>query len=1376
MYKKSAHIVSKFQWNTVFDSREQAFVLQERLSDWCRVNLQKEVEKVFNRLCPADQTWKIDRLEINLGALQFEHLETELLEKIGRYLEMRLRELVLYSNSSNGNIEITDDVISFNDMIVSFLLNGILPWNISAEIPSVNQLLQEQLSHDSRSLIDMLAELGKNNYLVRKRMAWQFSELNLTKILKGLEPANAEEIITFRDELLQIQQEERVVPSGMADLRKHLWEWILNYVYVERGSVFNERSFMKSSIRQMANHYNLSYSELMEMINVAVVKTVRRRMIAGEFIVVFNDIFKEQNEGYDSTLAEPAIDYWQMLANWLNDEGNIKPVIKPDVLILQLSGGDKKRFSKLIQSLNLSLSAWTQIAGSLSNTTLETIVFARQPDRALFIINAIGFLTTLCDRQQIKMNQPLLWATAIRNLKQNRDAATGNRLFIMDAILCLGKTNMVSWEKMLVQLVAAPIPQVCKTNGALEVMIALNDVFLIEISNRPPSFFNNRFSEQLGIYYAMHQDPGVNRKSLATIAETLRKYIRLYPSGAMEMFVRNSDKVPIHWLFEKLIDQYTAGMLLEQLMSGSFHRLLQKLIRKLQQSTANPLSIAHIENQLVRTGLEVGMISPGLSPQKFADLVVSHLFKQLPRSLRIEFTDIVLSKSQSNQEQELEVFYDVVTNRSGTRDVLFDHLTMGDIRSLIIQKKISKQEVREWAHQQIRRLGIRFFSGKDAQLIAEYLQNGAGKVMNREIGEFLGRLLACQSHDSKEGLYESLSELFWKCLLSDEGLSGSVDQLLQLYRSVVRSNFQGIKQARSFLRIPTQTKLILSISIRNIRELIKYCLENCKDTVRYQNSIISVQELIAIMVDKHIDQLGAIIYGLSCTEQQVEFISSVFSFTDLRACLMYKHSQHMSDALADMECIMALSQATEEVVVAASTERQLIKHALMLGKGGKWGKEESTYFLKRKDLPVQEFISIFNEGGVSPGLGVRAVLVDRMPGLVNFLSISDSNQKVALDAIYQKGLMLSLIQFLITYGHAPSWYKEQSHTEKVDGLLSAIINQYPVSLRTVLRRLNPSDAQIRFLEMSVQVPRLLQTIGRAHINQRTLLTSIEELYKVLGSVSIKGISGKDLQSLLFKRVLSAWLSGDWEPVSINQLWNSLAWDICQKTSIDKNEFVAALSFYQSMFPVALIVSLERYKHSDTTQAIEKQSMMRFASLEKSAAYFTETIAGAGIAIKNAGIVLLNSYIPLLFERLGITRDGKFVSLEKQYDAVHCLQFLITGSDSTEEHLLPLNKILCGLEVSLPIADSVMLNKEEIEMMEGLLYSVIAHWPDSGSQTPDGLRGNWLVRNGIVRKEENGWELVVEHKPYDLLLQHSPFSFSVIKFPWMQEPLTVKWKY
>ena len=166
----------------------------------------------------------------------------------------------------------------------------------------------------------------------------------------------------------------------------------------------------------------------------------------------------------------------------------------------------------------------------------------------------------------------------------------------------------------------------------------------------------------------------------------------------------------------------------------------------------------------------------------------------------------------------------------------------------------------------------------------------------------------------------------------------------------------------------------------------------------------------------------------------------------------------------------------------------------------------------------------------------------------------------------------------------------------------------------------------------------------------------------------------------------------------------------------------------------------------------------------------------GISVKNAGLVIVNSYIAILFERLGLTHDRKFINAESKLQAAHYLQYIVTGQEHTEESSLPLNKILCGVPLVQPLMEEISISVENKQLMEELIRAVIGYWSAIGSSSIDGFRGNWLVRDGLLTKREERWELTVDKRPYDLLIHKSPFSFSIIKHPWMDNPLHVNWAY
>lgn len=166
----------------------------------------------------------------------------------------------------------------------------------------------------------------------------------------------------------------------------------------------------------------------------------------------------------------------------------------------------------------------------------------------------------------------------------------------------------------------------------------------------------------------------------------------------------------------------------------------------------------------------------------------------------------------------------------------------------------------------------------------------------------------------------------------------------------------------------------------------------------------------------------------------------------------------------------------------------------------------------------------------------------------------------------------------------------------------------------------------------------------------------------------------------------------------------------------------------------------------------------------------------GIAIRNAGIVIISPFFVMLFDRLGLVRANKFTTRENQIKAVQYLQYVITGLSNTEEIYLPLNKVLCGLALSEAVPDEIDVSEDDKELINSLISAVISHWTAIGNCSIDGFRGNWLVRDGILVEFVDKWELTVDKRAYDLLINKSPFAFSIIKYPWMEKPLHVIWPY
>ena len=166
----------------------------------------------------------------------------------------------------------------------------------------------------------------------------------------------------------------------------------------------------------------------------------------------------------------------------------------------------------------------------------------------------------------------------------------------------------------------------------------------------------------------------------------------------------------------------------------------------------------------------------------------------------------------------------------------------------------------------------------------------------------------------------------------------------------------------------------------------------------------------------------------------------------------------------------------------------------------------------------------------------------------------------------------------------------------------------------------------------------------------------------------------------------------------------------------------------------------------------------------------------GHFIKNAGLILVWPFFRHLFNALKLVDEkGKFHGEEQQFYAAHLLEYVATRNTITPEYLMPLNKVLCDIPFATPLPAEVELGDEAKELVESMLRAVINQWTALKNTSEDGLRGNFLIRDGKLVKKEKNWNLVVEQKSYDILLDRLPWGINTIKLPWMTPILYVEWR-
>ena len=161
-------------------------------------------------------------------------------------------------------------------------------------------------------------------------------------------------------------------------------------------------------------------------------------------------------------------------------------------------------------------------------------------------------------------------------------------------------------------------------------------------------------------------------------------------------------------------------------------------------------------------------------------------------------------------------------------------------------------------------------------------------------------------------------------------------------------------------------------------------------------------------------------------------------------------------------------------------------------------------------------------------------------------------------------------------------------------------------------------------------------------------------------------------------------------------------------------------------------------------------------------------------VSNAGISLIAVYLPSLFDKLNLLKDGVFENRNNANRAALLINYITHKKTEVYEFNLQLNKILCGIPINETLPKEIEISKFEVDEIDLLLESVIKNWTAIKNTSVEGLRTAFLEREGILYNKGISCQLKVDRKPQDIILETLPWSISIIKFKWMNKPIYVEW--
>ncbi len=1396
MHNQGTHIISSCQWNTAFDSKQLAHQLQTDISAWSAYKMKRVINSVFDSICPKGQTLKIKKLALDLGAITYENMWSELPLRLEEALRNALYDLIMYPKNGDQTLEIIHEDIAQIKVLRDFLLQGILPWNYQETYGTSVEIMRSQLLNNRLDVIQMIQLVGVS-LNVRKRIAWQFPDALIKKIIAGLEPNNHQQIINFSEKFVKVQEKETIVQTSTNDLKKNIWLWILNYLFTERGTIFNRIAFVRSTVSQMAAHFNISYDAMIELIEDAVDRTHEYSHIDKGFIAILKLLSEEvRNTTFSRSKTEKQQEnFWAKVETYFYTASARSTNVQKhefNELVINLSKLDASRFQKIMLNVEQKPTVWKAILQDLIPAAVENLFVALSPVQSKHILTQISFLSKLPATKPIKVTPLDLYTFGIEFCVTHQHTSVVKSAFLDFVIEKLAKKQQQRKLVLLDHFVAVNLTSTQKNTNFISLYTELNSLYQKEITNTK-TYTSKAALQQILTRYATEIEAS---NSAQTLEKTVQKWISASPILFWNVIQEQvkTPKFTTHSI--ALISEYGTARFLKTVLPEKHSLLLkiqQLLATLISKTPKKATAIRAIKNALMSIGLEVVW--------KQAKGTAAEFFSQLLQTLEQKENRIRVSKKDIQEVMQLLFTTTKIRTLSWSAREFVSlqkqykaHTTQTDLDVILAFTQTANQQakVAEKLSELVRskQLTSSTFKANEVSLISYFITNGE-QLRTRLITKFLKRFETVKTNLNTTQIKSVLHELFWHVLVDYKTHRGNESRLISLFEKTVTQAFPALKTStEKALKSAEKTPQIASelhtlqtpyqISIVELFEMLKKHLKTTSTTIEIHEKTVDFSALFAFGLETSPTKIRSMFREIPMSTTQLTFLKETLSFETFIAFHANDTSSAQSEAFQAIQTLFVLAKQLGNAQILSTLETVFWKQTIALIQQKKTANNSlktlvKTTFDALSEIATLDQITMVkhlrNQNSRVPAL-LKKVLVERHQVFELIYEQQQVSLSETIQAYVETAQIDVLSEHLIKEFSLPSWFvhKEAYSYERV---VNELIAQQPLAILKTIRSANISEVQLLQFVQTIHFEVFVATLLKVYTAQHRELSNIQKLYESIAFTNMRGISTKNIQEIILQKIVVAWRTSNWSLIASTHIWNELLWETCGKKAVQKQDFFAAINTIKMMLPTALLVTYKSLVSSEKS-AKNKDAENTLKKIDTHT--MNETFPEEGIAIPNAGLVLLNAYFLMLLARLEAVNNNAFISETAQLDAIHYLQYIVTGHTETEESLLTLNKVLVGISPFTPVKSSVDMTEAQKELINGMITASISHWTAIGNTSVEGFRGNWLVRDGILRETEERWELTVEKRAYDILMLKSPFSFSIIKLPWMEKPLHVTWPF
>lgn len=268
MPRPDKHFIRSQVFYIGFYKDSDTMTFQREVTSLIRSELNVITERCLDLHDPGAGVHSIQKLELSLGQIPHDRLGQWLPRRYEEELTQALRRS-LGKRSASNVVQVQQSETLSIPLIVHFLRKGYMPWNYDAgRWPSFDHLFHQTLLANSQAVLEALQSIMKSDK-VKLRLIRNLEYGSINALVRQIEPTEAQLIIHYHSDWCAIQKTKPVFKGSEQEIARHLWLFIFKYLYDERGSYFNTRSFLISTLRQTALQFNLPFAAIIGLLKVS---------------------------------------------------------------------------------------------------------------------------------------------------------------------------------------------------------------------------------------------------------------------------------------------------------------------------------------------------------------------------------------------------------------------------------------------------------------------------------------------------------------------------------------------------------------------------------------------------------------------------------------------------------------------------------------------------------------------------------------------------------------------------------------------------------------------------------------------------------------------------------------------------------------------------------------------------------------------------------------------------------------------------------------------------------------------------------------------------------------------------------------------------